>query len=106
MPNYLFTGNTARFYPNIVGGSGSLIAEPGDVLTFDEPPTDGLWIETDAPEVIPEPRTWPPARQPIDATVTAEHGPELVDFQPEPDPVILAKPHKSRPSSQEPDPSA
>lgn len=74
--NYVFTGYAPRFYPDIIGESGSLIAEPGDVREFDEAPADGLWAPTDASVTIPGPRTWP---------VKAE-------VQPEPEPEIPAEP--------------
>jgi hypothetical protein len=57
--NYEFTGQSPRFYPDIVGENGSLIAEPGDVVAFDNPPADGLWAETQLPVTAWQARTWP-----------------------------------------------
>lgn len=30
----------------IIPGKGSLVVNPGDVVSFDEPPTDGQWALT------------------------------------------------------------
>lgn len=65
--NYVFTGYAPRFYPDIVGESGSLIAVPGDVCEFDEAPADGLWQPTDNPVTIPRARTWPITAEPTKA---------------------------------------
>ena len=96
MPNFQFIGQFARFYPDIMTGTGSLIAEPGDVRSFDEPPSDGQWVETSAPEAVPaEARTWPPATLVQDTAPLPEAAP--VEVAPEP-PVA--------PDSQPVDPAA
>lgn len=41
---YQFIGQEQRFYPAVFVNARSLIANPGDVIDFDEPPSDGLWI--------------------------------------------------------------
>ena len=49
---YLFIGPGERFYPDIiVPGEGSLMAYPGDIREFDDPPSDGNWV----PVVKPKP---------------------------------------------------
>jgi hypothetical protein len=58
MPNYQFVGQAPRLY-DIVTPQGSLIAENGDVCEFENPPTDGLWVETDAPVNDKSGRSWP-----------------------------------------------
>lgn len=40
---YQFIGNTPMFYGQLPG-IGSLEAEPGMILPFENPPTDGLWV--------------------------------------------------------------
>lgn len=75
MPNFQFIGQSPRFYGDIVTDTGSLVAEPGDVRTFDVPPSDGLWVETDKPEVIPPFRPWPP--RPSAPEAPAEVAPEI-----------------------------
>lgn len=75
MPNFLYAYPTAAFYPEITGPEGSLIAEPGDVCEFENPPSDGRWAETDLPVNDKPARRWPPAPQVSEAT--SEEVPEV-----------------------------
>ena len=91
MSNYQFTGQTPRFYPDIVGPHGSLIAVPGDVCEFENPPTDGLWFETKLPATDTDGRSWPIQEAPEPGL---EEEPEPLPVAPATDPpVILSTPH-------------
>jgi hypothetical protein len=55
LKKYEFIGTEPKFYPDIViPGKGSLFAEPGDVVAFETPPSDGSWFEVKAE--VREPR--------------------------------------------------
>ena len=42
---YVFIGEDDRIYGHVVvPGEGTLVAHPGDVREWDEPPTDGRWL--------------------------------------------------------------
>lgn len=94
MHNFLFTGLTARFYPDERGDDGrSLMALPGDVHAWSHTPDDGLWVLADPPAADPAPAPEPapedfqaapepaPAPDPVPAP---EPVPEPVPAAPEP----------------------
>jgi hypothetical protein len=81
--NYEFTGQSPRFYPEITGEAGSLIAVPGDVRAFDVPPADGLWAETGLPVTDPGPRQWPLKAEVLEApAVAVDEVPPVLPFGP------------------------
>jgi hypothetical protein len=47
--DYIFIGSEPVFYPFLPDLSHSLEAEPGDIVAFKNPPTDGLWLPVAAP---------------------------------------------------------
>jgi hypothetical protein len=57
LAEYRYVG-TECFYPNIIiPGEGSLVAKPGDVREFDNPPDRTWWVPVE-PE--PKPKTAKP----------------------------------------------
>ena len=58
MPEFLYVGHHDQLYPDILIPDGDeapkvLVAHPGDVREFENPPTDGRWIEIPEPPVKP-----------------------------------------------------
>jgi len=99
LSTHQFIGQAPRFYPDVIGPYGSLIALPGDVIDFDDVPGDGLWVPSEAAQNDISGRSWPIRQEPVSAT--SEAVPEAPEHDP---PVVLDPPafhDPSVPSDQE-----
>jgi hypothetical protein len=97
LPNYRFTYPYPRFYPDVRDEQGkSLMAMPGDVVSFQATPEDGCWVLTEdappapvepvqeAPAPAPVPDVPPPAPEPVPAAVEAPVAPPAAEPEPAP----------------------
>lgn len=51
----LYIGHDERLYPDYVFDGESLVAHPGDVREFENPPTDGRWVEFQVQDPVAKP---------------------------------------------------
>jgi hypothetical protein len=102
LPSYKFTYGYPKFYPSVQDAEGkSLMAMPGDVVTFEQPPDDGAWVLTEAPPAAPEPAPEPvqPEPEPVPVPVVPEPAPAPV-APAEPAPVAVPNPFPAAPPAQ------